>query len=106
MHERPSLLAGRRVVEEAVAVDTLATSLKNRVTQHILRVVVRVLPNKRDRHLVLMLEGFGHDGPTIGALDARLSCPTTEVRFFSHFGSSFPIQSLDPQLLPKAHRSD
>jgi hypothetical protein len=49
------------------------------VTKHIRRVIMGVLPDQRDSHLVLMLEGLGHDGSTIAALETGLRCPTTEI---------------------------
>jgi hypothetical protein len=66
-----------------VRVDAVVASLEDRVTQHVARLVVRVLPDERNTHLVHVLEGFGRDRPAIRALETGLRGVTAEICF--HF---------------------
>ena len=76
-----------RVVEEAVGVNAISALLQDRVTQHILRVTMAMLPHKRDLCLILMRERLRHDGTTIAALEPRLCSVAAEIGF--HIGLSF-----------------
>jgi hypothetical protein len=87
LDEGLAVLTLRRRVEEAVGVDALVPGLEDRVTQNVVGAVVAVLPDERNRHLVLVLEGLRHDGPTIRALETSLSRPTAEIGF--HYAVSF-----------------
>jgi hypothetical protein len=81
LNEDLGVLTGRRRVEEAVGVDALVTVLENRVAEDVVGRVVAVLPDERNSHLVLVLEGLRHDGPTIRALETSLGRPTAEIGF-------------------------
>jgi hypothetical protein len=91
LNERLGRLTCWRIVEESAAVHALVASLEDCVTQNIFRIVVRVLPDQRNGHLILVLEGLRHDGSTIAAPETSLGRPTAEIGFgkgcrSSHFG--------------------
>jgi hypothetical protein len=91
LNEGLGLLAGLSLIEKAVGVNTFVSSFQNRVTQHVGRIVVTVLPDERNGHLVLVLERLRHDGSTISALETSLGCPTAEVSLCcSHFDCLLP----------------
>ena len=62
------------------------------MTEHVLRAVVTVLPDERNRCLILMRESVRHDGSTVGANESSLGCVTTKVS--SHFDCLLPFLEL------------
>src|SRR5215216_680772 len=84
-----SVLAGFGAVEEAVGVNAVLPSFEHDVAEHVLRVVVPVLPDQRNLLAVHVLESLGRDGPTVGALEPSLRGVSTKVRCF-HFGCLLP----------------
>ena len=58
------------------------------MTENVLGGVVAVLPDQRNRDLVLILEGVRPNGTSVGALEISLGCPTAEVGF--HFDYLLP----------------
>ncbi len=80
------------VVEEPVGVDAVLTVLQDRVTQHVLRVVVAVVVHERHLRLVLVRERSGRDGLAVGALDVCLGGVAAEISF--HFDCSLLVLGL------------
>ena len=78
-HQRLGVLSRVGVVEVTVGVDAIRSILQHRMTENVGGLVVAMLPDQRHGHLVLVLEGIRHDGPTVGALETGLSGPTAEV---------------------------
>ena len=79
------------LVQITVGVDTIITVLKKGVTENIVRLVVRVLPDERDLTTVVVLEGVVSNNTAIGALQVVLRGVATEVVVVCHFDySSFP----------------
>jgi hypothetical protein len=78
-------LAPVSVVEVPVAVHAVVPGFQLDVSKDILRVTVTVHPNQRYLHPVHVLERFGGDGSTVGALETSLTGVSTEIGFYSHF---------------------
>jgi hypothetical protein len=82
LHQRLRVLTLRRLVEEAIGVDTLRTAvLEDGMAQNVLRRCVTVLPHERDSLGVLVLEGARQNRSPIRAPETELGGPATEVRF-------------------------
>ena len=93
LNQSATVTAGLGVVEVAVRVHPIGTSLEKSVTKNIARLVVNVLPNERNLLAIHVLESLGHDRSSIGALEASLGCVTAEISF--HFDCLLP-DYLDP----------
>ena len=76
-------------VEICVCIHTIFPVLENRVAQYVARIVVSVLPNKRNLLPVVDLERVRHNGPAVGALETSLGCVTAKVS--SHFDCLLPF---------------
>ena len=75
----------RVVVEVSIRPDTVVNIGENRVTEDVVRVVVAVLPEKRNLLAVIALEGTGHDDSPVRALEAVPGCVPGEIRGRCHF---------------------
>src|SRR5664280_1040190 len=67
-----SMLCLGGIIEESVAINTILTILEECMPEDILRIIVTVLPNKWNRHGVLMFERIRHNSSPIGTLEPRL----------------------------------
>ena len=92
VYEKLRDLTGFGVVKLTICVNTFGTILEKGMTQNIVRIVVIVVPNKRNRLAIAILERIATDGPTIRTLEIVSGSPTREIKLL-HFDLPPPFVS-------------
>ena len=86
-YEFPCLLCSRRIIEHAIAINTIITILEQCMTENVIRRIMIMLPNKGDHVSILFSKCIMHDRTTIRATNVVLSRVTAEITL--HWLDSF-----------------
>ena len=86
-YEFPCLLCSRRIIEHAIAINTIITILEQCMTENVIRRIMIMLPNKGDHVSILFSKCIVHDRTTIRATNVVLSRVTAEITL--HWLDSF-----------------
>jgi hypothetical protein len=88
LHKNLSGLGRSVVVKVSLRVNTTRSFRKNGVTKNVVRGVILVVPDERNYHAGLVLEGSGPNSSSIRTQQIVLSGPTTKIRLIASLGLS------------------
>ena len=84
-HKLASIITSGRVIKCAICINTFITILKQRMPKNVHRIVMIMIPHKRDGLTIIVLKCIFSDCSSVRASEVVLSSPATKIVFFPHF---------------------